>query len=53
MFDKAVKMNPGGRLTRPEDVAKLIAVLAACESPGAAGWMTGNVIKIDGGEDIV
>jgi NAD(P)-dependent dehydrogenase (short-subunit alcohol dehydrogenase family) len=53
MFDKAVKMNPGGRLTRPEDVAKIIATLAARESPGAAGWMTGNVIKIDGGEDIV
>ena len=53
MFDKAVKMNPGGRLTKPEDVAKIITALAACEAPDAAGWMTGNVIKIDGGEDIV
>ena len=53
MFDKAEKANPGGRLTRPEDVAKIITALAACESSGAAGWMTGNVIKIDGGEDIV
>jgi len=53
MFNKAAEINPGGRLTRPEDVAKIIAVLAARESPDAAGWMTGNVIKIDGGEDIV
>jgi NAD(P)-dependent dehydrogenase (short-subunit alcohol dehydrogenase family) len=53
MFDKASGMNPGGRLTRPEDVAGTIAALAARELPGAAGWMTGNVIKIDGGEDIV
>ena len=53
MFDKAAKMNPAGRLTLPEDVAKIIATLAACESTDAAGWMTGNVIKIDGGEDIV
>ena len=53
MFDKAAGMNPGGRLTRPEDVAKIIAALAACESSDAASWMTGNVIRIDGGEDIV
>jgi len=54
MFDKAVNMNPGGRLTRPEDVAKIITALAARETPDAvACWMTGNVIKIDGGEDVV
>ena len=53
MFDKAAEMNPGRRLTRPEDVANIIATLAAHKSPDAAGWMTGNVIKIDGGEDIV
>ena len=53
MFNKAAEMNPGGRLTRPEDVANIIATLAAHKSPDAAGWMTGNVIKIDGGEDIV
>ena len=53
MFDKAAAMNPGGRLTRPEDVAKIIAALAACDSPDSASWVTGNVIKVDGGEDIV
>jgi NAD(P)-dependent dehydrogenase (short-subunit alcohol dehydrogenase family) len=53
MFDKAVNMNPGGRLTRPEDVAKIFVSRAACDSSRETGWMTGNVIKIDGGEDIV
>ena len=53
MFEKAAVMNPGGRLTRPEDVAKIIVALTADESSDAVSWMTGNVIKIDGGEDIV
>ena len=53
MFDKAIDMNPAGRLTKPEDVAKIIAALCGGESSGAAGWMTGNIIKIDGGEDLV
>lgn len=63
MFEKAAKANPGGRLTRSEDVAKIIAALAASESiaalwarktsTGMMNWMTGNVIKIDGGEDII
>ena len=53
MFDKATGMNPGGRLTQPEDVAKIITALAVSEIHGAANWMTGNVIRLDGGEDIV
>ena len=53
MFEKAINMNPGGRLTRPEDVAKIIAALTAYDFSCASGWTTGNVIKIDGGEDIV
>ncbi|MBW1878286.1 MAG: SDR family oxidoreductase [Deltaproteobacteria bacterium] len=40
--------NPSGRLTRPEDVARCILALSA---PGAA-WMTGNTIRVDGGEAI-
>jgi NAD(P)-dependent dehydrogenase (short-subunit alcohol dehydrogenase family) len=38
-----------GRLTTPEDVAKAIALLSHEENY----WMTGNVIRVDGGEDIV
>jgi NAD(P)-dependent dehydrogenase (short-subunit alcohol dehydrogenase family) len=45
---EARRRNPGGRLTTPEDVAAAVAVLAL---PGA-GWITGNVIGVDGGEDV-
>jgi len=41
--------NPGGRLTTPEDVARAIAALMDDRTE----WMTGNVIRVDGGEDIV
>ena len=41
--------NPGGRLTHPEDVARAIAALM----DDRTHWMTGNVIRVDGGEDIV
>ncbi len=40
--------NPGGRLTTPEDVATAIASLS---DPNII-WMTGNIIGVDGGEDI-
>ena len=41
--------NPGGRLTTPEDVAAaIVALMDDCTY-----WMTGNVIRVDGGEDIV
>jgi len=45
----AQRRNPSGRLTTPEDVAKAIVVLS---HPDTA-WLTGNVIGVDGGEDIV
>ncbi len=41
--------NPGGRLTTPQDVASAIAALMDDRTQ----WMTGNVIRVDGGEDIV
>lgn len=41
--------NPGGRLTTPEDVAQAIVALMDDRTQ----WMTGNVIRVDGGEDIV
>ncbi len=40
--------NPHGRLTRPEDVSRAIAALAG----EGTYWMTGNTIRVDGGEDI-
>ena len=45
----ALSKNPSGRLTRPQDVAKTIAVLSHPDTY----WMTGNVINVDGGEMIV
>ncbi len=44
----AEQRNPGGRLTRPEDVGEAIVALAA---PGLH-WMTGNILGVDGGEMI-
>ena len=41
--------NPGGRLTTPQDVAETISALMSDKTQ----WMTGNVIRVDGGEDIV
>jgi len=49
LLEGALGRNPSGRLTRPEDVAKAIALL----SDERAYWITGNVIGVDGGEDIV
>jgi enoyl-[acyl-carrier-protein] reductase (NADH) len=49
IINVARQRNPHGRLTRPEDVARAIAVLS---HPGTY-WMTGNVIQVDGGENSV
>jgi enoyl-[acyl-carrier protein] reductase III len=45
----AQKINPSGRLTTPEDVAAALVVLSRPETY----WMTGNIIGVDGGEDVV
>lgn len=49
MFAAARSANPGGRLTEPGDVASILVALSRSES----AWMTGNVLRIDGGEDLV
>jgi enoyl-[acyl-carrier protein] reductase III len=49
MLDAARMKNPAGRLTTPEDVAKAIVLLSTDE----AHWISGNVLGVDGGEDIV
>jgi len=45
----AQRRNPSGRLTAPDDVARALVLLAHSD----AAWITGNVIGVDGGEDIV
>jgi NAD(P)-dependent dehydrogenase (short-subunit alcohol dehydrogenase family) len=46
---EARRRNPQGRMTMPADVARALVVLAHPDTY----WMTGNVIGVDGGEDIV
>jgi NAD(P)-dependent dehydrogenase (short-subunit alcohol dehydrogenase family) len=41
--------HPFGRMTVPEDIAQALVALA---QPGCA-WMTGQAIRVDGGEDVV
>jgi len=48
LFELAAQRNPYKRLTTPEDVAN--AVVALCD-PGT-DWITGNVINVDGGEEV-
>lgn len=44
----AKKRNPSGRLTLPEDVANVVYLLSKTE----ARWITGTIIKADGGESL-
>ncbi len=44
----ALNRNPNGRLTTPEDVANAVYLLTTEE----AKWITGTVIKVDGGESL-
>ncbi len=49
LFAHARESNPGKRLTTGEDVAAVMVSLSQCEST----WATGNVIRVDGGQDLV
>ena len=49
MIKNATARNPSGRMTTPQDVARAISSFCLAETQ----WMTGNVIGVDGGEDIV
>ena len=49
MLEIAKRKNPAGRQTTPEDVAKAVALL--CDE--RANFISGNLIGVDGGEDIV
>lgn len=48
MIEGARARNPHRRLTTTEDVANVIALLSRAE----AGWLTGNTLRVDGGESI-
>lgn len=48
LWERAAERNPSGRATTTEDVAKAIAAL----SDDRLYWMTGNVIGVDGGEEL-
>ena len=45
---RALQRNPHGRLTTPDDIARCLVALS---QPGTA-WLTGNVLRVDGGEAI-
>tara|TARA_B110000495_G_scaffold30166_1_gene23011 strand:+ start:655 stop:1419 length:765 start_codon:yes stop_codon:yes gene_type:complete len=49
MIDYAINNNPSKRLTVPEDIAEYITLFTKTNN----SWMTGNIIRLDGGEDII
>jgi len=49
LYESAKLKNPRGRLTTPEDIAKAVASLCSDN----CAWISGSVIYVDGGEDIV
>ncbi len=48
MIEHDRESNPSGRMTEPEDVARTVALLSQPDTQ----FVTGNVIRCDGGEDI-
>ncbi len=49
LVEEALKRQPSGRLTTPEDLA---ATLVALSDPRLR-WINGSIIRVDGGEDVV
>ena len=48
MIKHAISVNPHGRLTTPEDIGYAVSLIGLNES----SWITGNTIRLDGGEYI-
>jgi enoyl-[acyl-carrier protein] reductase III len=48
LAQRAEARNPQGRLTTPDDVARCLVAL----SVDGTAWLTGNVLRVDGGESI-
>jgi NAD(P)-dependent dehydrogenase (short-subunit alcohol dehydrogenase family) len=49
MAEQVKQRNPSGRMTTTDDVARVVGLLARDE----AQWITGTVIEVNGGEDLV
>lgn len=49
MIDRVLAVHPAGRLTTPQDVAHVIVAMARPETT----WLTGNVLGVDGTEDLI
>ena len=48
LLASAAARNPHQRLTKPEDIAEAVVTLVSPQS----AWITGNTIRVDGGEGI-
>ncbi len=48
IVEETMRRNPHGRLTLPSEVAGAVFLLTLKE----ASWITGNVLKVDGGESL-
>lgn len=48
MKDNAIRRNPFGRLTTPDDVANAVYLLSLPE----AAWINGALLRVDGGEAV-
>ena len=49
MIERCLAINPAGRLTTPEDVASVLVALSCPQTV----WLSGNVLGVDGAEDVV
>ena len=49
MIERCLAIHPAGRLTTPDDVARVIVALSKPETV----WLSGNVLGVDGTEDVI
>lgn len=49
MIERCLAIHPARRLTTPDDIGRVITAVARPETV----WLTGNVLGVDGAEDIV
>ena len=49
MIERCLAIHPAGRLTTPDDIARVIVALSRPDTV----WLTGNVLGVDGTEDVI